>query len=55
MVDIFIKQVHEKVYLAFRLKPTMCKLEKDNGLKMLEISVLFFYRKLINNWYYLNI
>jgi len=34
----------------------MGKLEKDNGLEMLEISVLFSYRKLINNcWYYLSI
>jgi len=41
MVDIFIKQVYvEKVYLTFELKPTMRKLEKDNDLEMLEISVL---------------
>jgi len=30
------------------------KLEKDSGLEMLEIAVLFSYRKLISNcWYYL--
>jgi len=30
MADIFTKQVYvEKVYLIFRLKPTMRKLEKD--------------------------
>jgi len=47
MADIFIKQVYvEKVYLTFGLKH---KLEKDNGLEMLEISVLFSYRKLISN------
>jgi len=56
MADIFTKQVYEKVYLTFGLKPTMCKLKKDNGLEMLEISVLFSYRKLISNcWYYLSI
>jgi len=57
MADIFTKQVYvEKVYLTFGLKPTMRKLEKDNGLEMLEISVLFSYRKLISNcWYYLSI
>jgi len=56
MADIFTKQVYvEKVYLTFELKPTMRKLEKD-GLEMLEISVLFSYRKLISNcWYYLSI
>jgi len=55
--DIFTKQIYiEKVYLTFELKPMMRKLEKNNGLEMLEISVLFFYRKLISNcWYYLNI
>jgi len=53
MADIFIKQVYvEKVYVTFRLKPMMCKLEKDNGLEMLEISVLFSYKKLFStkNW-----
>jgi len=50
MADIFTKHVYvEKVYLTFGLKPTMRKLEKDNGLEMLEISVLFSYRKLISN------
>jgi len=54
IADIFTKQVYvEKVYLTFGLKPTMCKLEKDNSLEVLEISVLFSYRKLISNcWYY---
>jgi len=33
----------EKIYLKFGLKSTMRKLEKDNGLEMLEISVLFSY------------
>jgi len=57
MADIFTKQVYvEKVYLTFGFKPMMRKLEKDNGLEMLKISVLFFYRKLISNcWYYSNI
>jgi len=57
MADIFTKQVYvEKVYLTFGLKPRMSKLEKDNDLEMLEISVLFFYKKLITNcWYYLSI
>jgi len=57
MADIFTKQVYiEKVYLTFGLKSTMRKLEKDNGLEMLEISILFSYRKLISNcWYYLSI
>jgi len=58
MVDIFTKQayVREKIYLTFGLNPTMRKLEKDNGLEVLEISVLFSYRKLISNcWYYLSI
>jgi len=57
MAEIFTKQVYvEKVYLTFGLKPTMRKLGKDNGLEMLEISVLFSYRKLISNcWYYLSI
>jgi len=57
MADIFIKQVYvEKVYPTFELKPTMCKLEKDNGLSMLEIFILFFYRKLISNCcYYLTV
>jgi len=42
LANIFTKQVYvEKVYLIFGLKPTIRKLEKDNGLKMLEISVLF--------------
>jgi len=56
MANIFTKQVYvEKVYLIFGLK-TMSNLEKDNGLDMLEISVLFYYRKLISNcWYYLSI
>jgi len=50
MTDIFTKQVYvKKVYLTFGLKLTMRKLEKDNGLKMLEISVLFSYKKLISN------
>jgi len=31
----------------------MRKLEKDSGLKMLEISLLFSYRKLISNWWFL--
>jgi len=57
MADIFTTQVYvEKIYLTFGLKPTMCKLKKDNGLEMLEISGLFSYKKLISNcWYYLNI
>jgi len=57
MADIFTKRVYvEKVYLTFGLKPIMRKLEKDNGLEILEISVLFSYRKLISNcWYYLSI
>jgi len=47
---IFTKQVYvEKIYLTFGFKPTMRKLEKDNSLEMLEISVLFSYRKLISN------
>jgi len=56
MADIFTKQVYvEKVYLTFGLR-TMRKLEKDSGLEMLEISVLFSYIKLISNcWYYLSI
>jgi len=49
MADIFTKQIYvEKVYLIYGLKPTMHKLEKDN-LEMLDISVLFSYRKLISN------
>jgi len=49
MADIFTKQVYvEKVYLTFRLKPTMRKLEKNKGLEMLEISGLFSYRKLMS-------
>jgi len=49
MADIFTERVYEeKVYLTFVLKPTMRKLEKDNGLEVLE-SVLFSYRKLISN------
>jgi len=57
VANIFTKQVYvEKVYLTFGLKPTMRKLKKDNSLEMLEISVLFSYRKLISNcWYYLSI
>jgi len=57
MAVIFTKQVYvEKVYLTFELKPTMRKLEKDNDLEVLEISVLFSYRKLISNcWYYLTV
>jgi len=57
MTDIFTKQVYvEKVYLTFGLKPMMRKLEKGNDLEMLQISVLFSYRKLIGNcWYYLSI
>jgi len=48
MTDIFTKQVYvEKIYLKFGLKPTIRKLEKDNGLEMLEISVLFSYRMCI--------
>jgi len=56
MADIFTKQVYvEKVYLTFGLKPTMRKLGKDNSLEILEVSVLFSYRKLISNcWYYLS-
>jgi len=43
MADIFTKQVYvEKVYLTFGLKTTMRKLEKDNSLDMLEISILFY-------------
>jgi len=54
MADIFTKQIYvERVYITFGLKPTMCKLEKDNGLEM---SVLFSYRKLLSNLrYYLSI
>jgi len=60
MADIFTKQVYvDKVYLTFGLKPTMCKLEKDNGLEVLKISVFSYFlenRKLISNcWYYLSI
>jgi len=57
MADIFTKRVYvEKIYLTFRFKPTMRKLEKDNGLEMLEISILFSCIKLISNcWYYLSI
>jgi len=48
MADIFTKQVYvEKVHLTLKL--TMRKLEKDNDLEVLEISVLFSYRKLISN------
>jgi len=52
MADIFTKQVQkvEKIYLTFGLKPTMRKLGKNNGLDMLETSVLFSYRKLIS-WF----
>jgi len=54
MANIFTKQVYvEKIYLTFGLKPTMRKLEKDNGLEMLEISVLFSYRKLMSNCWYI--
>jgi len=50
MADIFTKQVYvEKVYLIFGLKSTIRKLEKDNGLEMLKISILLSYRKLISN------
>jgi len=47
LADIFTKQVYvrEKIYLIFELKPMMRKLEKDNGLEVLEISVLLSYRK----------
>jgi len=31
----------------------MRKLEKDNDLEMMEISILFSYRKLSDCWYYL--
>jgi len=58
MADIFTKQVYVEryIYLTFGLKPTMRKLEKDNDLEMIEISVLFSYRKLISNcWYYMSI
>jgi len=56
MADISTKQVYvEKIYLTFGLKPTIRKLEKDNSLEMLEISVLFSYRKLISNCWYLSI
>jgi len=56
MANIFTKQVYvEKIYLTFGLKPTMRKLEKDNSLEMLKISVLF-YGKLSNCCrYYLSI
>jgi len=38
------------------LMPTMRKLEKDNGLEVLQTFVLFSYKKLISNcWYYLSI
>jgi len=48
--------MYRNVYLTFGLKPMMRKLEKDNGLERLEISVLFSYRKLISNCcYYLSI
>jgi len=46
MADIFTKQVYRKVYLTFGLKSMMRKLEKDNSLEVLEISVLFSYRKI---------
>jgi len=47
MADIFTEQVYvEKVYLRYKLKPTMRNLEKDNDLEMLEISVLFFLQKI---------
>jgi len=53
MADIFTKQVYvEKIYLTFKLKPMMRKLEKNNGLEILEISVLFSYRKLMSNCWY---
>jgi len=58
MADIFTKQVYvEKVYLTFRWKTTMRKLEKDNGLEVLpKRYLLFSYRNLISNcWYYLSI
>jgi len=57
MADIFTKQVYvKKIYLTFGLKLTMRKVEKDNGLEMLEMFVLFSYRKLISNCcYYLSI
>jgi len=42
MPDIFTKCVYvEKIYLTFGLKPTMRKLEKDNGLEMLDICIIF--------------
>jgi len=45
MADIFTKYVYvEKVYLTFGLKPTMRKLEKDNGLKMLDICIIFLQK-----------
>jgi len=41
---IFTKQVYvEKVHLTFGLKPTMRKLEKDNSLEMLEISIVYYF------------
>jgi len=45
MADIFTKYVYiEKVYLIFRLKPTISKLEKDNDLEMLNICIIFLQK-----------
>jgi len=44
MTDIFTKVYVEKVYLTFGLKPTMRKLEKDNDLEMLKISIIFLQK-----------
>jgi len=46
MADIF-KQVYvEKIYLTFRLKPIMRKLEKDNGLNMSRDICIIFSQKI---------
>jgi len=45
MADIFTKYIYvEKVYLTFGLKPTMRKLETDNGLEMLDICIIFLQK-----------
>jgi len=42
LTDIFTKQVYvEKVYLTFRLKPMMRKLEKDRSRNARDICIIF--------------
>jgi len=57
MADIFTKSICKEGIPNIWIEANeMCKLKKDNGLEILEISVLFYYRKLISNcWYYLSI